>query len=105
MLLNIHFFVCFWLLIANADMIWEVAFDYYVKGFYYITVTFTTVGYGDFLPDTNSQILYVIMLQLVGLALFAYFRGTLADISTKKSVHSLIKQKKDGIDDFLDQLD
>ncbi|EWS74973.1 cation channel family protein (macronuclear) [Tetrahymena thermophila SB210] len=74
-----HLFACLWLYIARierkygVDQIW---LNYnniqnanwsqqYVAGFYFMTVTMITVGYGDFLPlNQQEQILSVITMML-----------------------------------------
>lgn len=83
MLLNIHFFVCFWVLVTDDKDDWEESLNVYVNGIYFITTTFTSIGYGDFLPKKNAEILYIIFLELIGLALFSYFRSSIGNFSIK----------------------
>jgi hypothetical protein len=101
LILNIHFFVCFWILLSNYSITWENLYNTYVLAFYYMTVTFTTVGYGDIVPDSNFQIWYVIFLELIGLALFSYIRSTILKITLKNSALYLEKRKKEAFEAFL----
>ena len=100
--LNIHIFVWIWFFIFNSSEYYHEIGSNYIKGFYFITVTFASVGYGDYLPSKNGEILYVMFIELIGLTLFAYLRGSFANISLSRSAINLINQKKHNIEEFLD---
>ena len=66
-------------------------------------MTLTTVGYGaQITPTTNTEIVYVMVIELIGLAAFSYILGVLKSIEFNKSSIKLIIEKKKNIAKFLD---
>jgi len=49
---------------------------------YYSLTTLTTVGYGDFFPQNNSERLLAIFIMLIGVSLFTYVMGNFTDLIT-----------------------
>lgn len=49
----------------------------YISGYYFITTTIATVGYGDIVPLTVSERLYAMFCEFFGIALFGYISGGL----------------------------
>ena len=79
-------------------------FNSYVTALYFIVVTVTTVGYGDWSPDTDNEFLFVIFLELLGLAIFSYILGTLQSIERKESAAQIIEKKKERVTNFLNNI-
>ena len=52
----------------------------YVKTLYFIITTISTVGYGDVLPKTPSEIAYVMFVQFIGVMIFAFLTGSITSI-------------------------
>ena len=51
----------------------------WVDSLYFAVVTLTTVGYGDFTPQTTAGKLFTVVYILVGLGILASFIGLIAD--------------------------
>lgn len=55
----------------------------YLSAMYWSITTFTTVGYGDVLPQTNSETVYTIVIQCVGVAFYGYVLANFTDMVTR----------------------
>jgi len=52
----------------------------YVRALYWTMTTITTIGYGDITPKTNVQMLYTLIVQLMGAGMYGYIIGNLASL-------------------------
>jgi flagellar motor component MotA len=52
---------------------------------YWSIISITTMGYGDILPVTNEERLFVIFVAVVGAVVFSYTMGTLTQLVTSSS--------------------
>lgn len=52
----------------------------YINAFYFSTITTLTVGYGDIVPVTNIERIFVIGMALVICGLFAYTISSIGNI-------------------------
>ncbi|WP_232954255.1 ion channel [Mycoplasmopsis phocirhinis] len=50
----------------------------FLKAIYFTTVTMTTIGYGDLTPTTQVGRIMVIVLSIIGIAIFAIPSGVIA---------------------------
>jgi voltage-gated potassium channel Kch len=55
-----------------------------IDAFYFSVVTLTTVGYGDFTPDTTAGKLFTVVYTLFGLSLIAVFAKSLAEVHVQR---------------------
>ncbi len=79
-----HWLTCIWLQIHGLESgITNV--DNYVQSLYWVTTTLTSVGYGDIVPHGNLEMLFTILLQILGVAVLALFVGAMVGIFTKKN--------------------
>ncbi|KXZ32866.1 cyclic nucleotide-binding protein [Leptospira santarosai] len=58
----------------------KTGWDEYVKALYWSVMTLATVGYGDVLPVTTNQRIYVILVMMLGAAVYATVIGNIASI-------------------------
>ncbi|KAL4504356.1 hypothetical protein ABPG72_009802 [Tetrahymena utriculariae] len=63
-------------------------FGLYVAGVYYSVITMITLGYGDIVPTTTAERIFVVGMTLVSCAVFAYsvntISGIIGDFSSRK---------------------
>jgi CRP-like cAMP-binding protein/MFS family permease len=95
--ISIHIFTCLWIFIANfnKDRSWltlkqeqiidqgekvEGNVQTYFLSLYFVTQTFTTVGYGDVNPSNTLERCFVVVLMLAGVFAFSFASGSLASI-------------------------
>lgn len=78
-----HWLACGWLSIRDFDHNAPIL-DSYLKSIYWTITTITTIGYGDIVPVTNSQIVFTIFVEIVAVGTYGYLIGKLASFFTKK---------------------
>ncbi|OQR96174.1 cyclic nucleotide-binding protein [Achlya hypogyna] len=74
----------------------------YIVALYFSFTTMATVGYGDILPVTPLEVIYVIFYMLLGASVFGYIIGsmsTLVDQLQTKGVAS--KEKMDRVKEYM----
>ncbi len=76
-----HFMSLGWLAIGAGEP-HRVFGDRYLRALYWCITTITTIGYGDYGPDhdSNVQILYTMGVQLIGVGMFSYIIGNVATL-------------------------
>lgn len=79
-----HWFTCIWLKIHGFETNLTNV-DNYIMALYWIITTLTSVGYGDIVPNGNIEMLFAILLQLVGVGALAFLIGNVVGIFTKKN--------------------
>ncbi|MCT2537277.1 potassium channel family protein [Aquibacillus koreensis] len=63
----------------------EPSFESYGDTFWWVIVTTTTVGYGDFYPETAIGRIIATFLMIVGIGVLGVVTGTVASFFTKKN--------------------
>lgn len=51
--------------------------EQYVRANYWTVTTLTTVGYGDFLPASDSEFLFTMAVEFLGIAFFSMVMGSI----------------------------
>jgi voltage-gated potassium channel Kch len=55
----------------------------YLESIYFITMTITTIGYGDFVPKTEISMVFTIFLALIGISVAFYLIYSIAAFREK----------------------
>ncbi len=96
-----HFIACGWIYIVPNDRSLPNA-DRYVVAFYWTITTLTTIGYGDITPSTTPQIIYVIIIELLGAGMYGLVIGNIANLIANIDVaKTQYKEKLDKINAFM----
>jgi hypothetical protein len=83
--------------------------DWYIEAYpsasYFIVTTFTTIGYGDFLPNSNLELILVMILELIGLAMFSGILGILVKIRSHDTAAKIVERKTEEVNKFMNSID
>lgn len=76
-----HFIALGWIAIGAGEVSRSFG-DQYIRALYWCITTIATIGYGDYAPnhDSNLQILYTIIVQVIGVGMFGYIIGNVATL-------------------------
>jgi len=100
-LMAAHLIACLWILVSgNPDDLAPA--DRYVSSFYWTITTIATIGYGDITPKGSQQMLFVIVIELFGAAMYGLVIGNIAGLIANIDVaKSQYREKLDKINSFL----
>ena len=79
-------------------------FKVYSAALFFLAKTFTCVGYGNIVPQVNAEIVYVMIIELIGVAFYSYIVGTFFTIKFQKSYFKIIEEKERRIGTFISKL-
>jgi voltage-gated potassium channel len=99
----VHLMACGWVLIGAAEAE-RSHFDQYLRGVYWCVTTIATIGYGDYVPNHNSnlQIIYTIGVMVFGVGMYGYIIGNVATlIANLDTARAAYQEKMEEINDFL----
>jgi hypothetical protein len=65
----------------------------YLDSFYFLIETLSSVGYGEIVPTSTSQMIFIMVLQLVGLSVFSYYRSMARKLIIEKSSNEIVMSK------------
>lgn len=100
-LLAAHIVSCGWIYIA-ADPEPMLPYERYIRAFYWTITTLTTIGYGDITPDGSLQIVYVILIEILGAGMYGLVIGNIANLIANIDIaKTQYKEKLDKINTFL----
>ena len=101
-----HLIACGWIFIGGPGE--YIAEDFstngavYLEAFYWTVTTLTTIGYGDITPANPLQFVYVIVVMLMGAAIYGFIIGNIANIIANIDVaKSQFRERVENIDTFL----
>jgi hypothetical protein len=81
LLLTAHWLACGWLALGGIEPQRD-QFTLYLRSLYWCITTLATVGYGDIVPKTNPQTMYAMMVMLLGVGVYGYVVGNVANLLT-----------------------
>lgn len=77
----------------------------YITAFYFVTVTATTVGYGDFSGTTNEERLFLIFLEFAGICIFSIISKNIQNLKSTKKITEIVTDKKEEIQEYIYSID
>jgi len=111
-----HIITCFWVMIIVFESddpntwIYQKGYqdlsdsDLYVRSFYFTVTTLTTVGFGDISPTTTLEMLFGVVVMIVGVGAFSFATGSLSSIfSSLDASQAKLKEKLQVLDHIRDQ--
>ena len=72
-------------------------FDSIPSGMWFALVTLTTVGYGDYSPQTEVEIAVAIVLMLAGVVFFSFIMSSMNDILTNQGHKIQLEDKSSSL--------
>lgn len=98
-----HLIALGWIFIGASEA-QRPPLDQYLRALYWTTTTISTIGYGDYYPnhDSNLQIMYTIGVQLFGAAMFSYVIANVSSLVSNLDIaRSAYRHRLDEINAFL----
>ena len=83
LVLGVHWISCGWIAIIGIDTSIGFASNY-IRALYWSITTLTTVGYGDIVPHTNTEMFYSMFVQLLGIGAFGFLIAHVVSLLSKK---------------------
>jgi len=83
----VHYISLGWILIGASESA-RIPIDQYIRALYWSVTTVATIGYGDYLPDhdSNLQIIFTIIVQIFGVGMYGYIIGNVSGLITNLDV-------------------
>ncbi|MFZ5806178.1 MAG: ion transporter [Verrucomicrobiota bacterium] len=99
--LIIHLIACGWILLDGVGREGEM-YSIYLRSFYWSITTLSTTGYGDIVPQNDSQTLFALLTMLVGTGIYATMIASIASMLTRiDSVRATYQEKMEKLYTFM----
>jgi voltage-gated potassium channel len=99
----LHLMALGWITIGASESA-RPHFDQYLRSLYWVTTTISTIGYGDYVPnhDSNVQIAYTIIAQLFGVGMYSYVIANVSSlISNLDIARTAYQHRLDEVNAYL----
>jgi voltage-gated potassium channel len=77
--LTAHWLACGWLALGGIPEAPDTL-SRYLYGLYWCVTTLATVGYGDITPKTNLQMIYAMVVMILGVGIYGYVIGNVTSL-------------------------
>ncbi len=85
--------IIFLLLLSVGSFAYSYAEKWnYLDSVYFTVVTVTTIGYGDFAPQTNTGKIFTIFFSFFGIAMVFYFFSIIGKYVFKRTIERKMKE-------------
>jgi hypothetical protein len=74
-----HWIACGWLALRSPDGFVKPV-PHYLESIYWAITTLATIGYGDIAPTTTAELLYAMLVMVLGVGVFSYVIGSVAGL-------------------------
>lgn len=91
--LTAHWIACGWLKMGMIDPKLGHG-ENYITALYWCVTTLTTIGYGDITPKTPPQIIFTMVVQIMGAGMYGYMIGNLASLIANLDIAKAQFQEK-----------
>ena len=78
LVITAHWLACGWIVLGGEARVDPQTT--YIRALYWCITTLATVGYGDIVPKTNGQMVYAMVVMLLGVGIYGYVIGNVANI-------------------------
>ena len=75
--LSAHWIACGWLALRGISPDLDRTTNY-LRALYWCVTTLATVGYGDIVPSRNAEVLYAMLVMVLGVGVYGYVIGNVA---------------------------
>ncbi len=99
----LHVMALGWISIGASED-FRPRFDQYLRALYWVTTTISTIGYGDYVPDhdSNIQVAYTVFAQLFGVGMFSYVIANVSSLVSNLDVaRSAYQHRLDEVNAYL----
>jgi hypothetical protein len=80
LVLTVHWLACGWFALRSGT---DAAHADYLSALYWCVQTISTVGYGDIVPRTGPEMLYTMLVMILGVGVYGYMIGNVASLLNK----------------------
>lgn len=120
LLLLAHLLGCVWYLVAalsddplentwlsrREHLLSKPAFSHWINSVYFILTVFTSVGFGDIHPENSSEVLFGIVIMMIGAVINSVIVSEVIAVVTRvDGVNAEIRKKREAIQSYGTQVD
>ena len=76
-----------------------------MNAFYFVTTTATTIGYGDINGQTKSEMIFIILLECIGILTFSAITGNIHRFRSQSNMSKIIQDRLEKVRIFINRID